>query len=104
MAAPRSAADQEAIARVAAELTNRMNAMSRELTDALEATRAETRRTRVFGELAGTIDLDEVLNRTLGAAGALPDVDAALINVIGPNDQPVTTAVGITPEEADEFS
>jgi diguanylate cyclase (GGDEF)-like protein len=58
----------------------------------------------MLGELAGTIDLDEVLNRTLNAAGALPGVDAALINVLGLDDEPVTTAVGITPEEANEYA
>jgi diguanylate cyclase (GGDEF)-like protein len=97
-------ADGTTIARVVDELTSRMDAMGRELTEALERTREESRRNRVLGELAGTIDLDEVLNRTLDAAGALPNVDAALINVLGPNDEPVTTAVGITPEEAEEYA
>ncbi len=78
--------------------------MGRELTEALERAREESRRNRVLGELAGTIDLDEVLNRTLDAAGALPGVDAALINVLGPDDEPVTAAVGITPEEAEEYA
>jgi diguanylate cyclase (GGDEF)-like protein len=99
-----AAPDEAAIARVVDELTGRMDSMSRELTEALDRTREESRRNRVLGELAGTIDLDEVLNRTLDAAGALPDVDAALISVIGPGDEPVTTAVGITPEEAEEYA
>jgi diguanylate cyclase (GGDEF)-like protein len=95
---------QEAISRVVEELTSRMDSMGRELAEALARTQEESRRNRVLGELAGTIDLDEVLNRTLDAAGALPGVDAALINVVGPDDEPVTTAVGITPEEAEEFA
>lgn len=98
------APDETAISRVVDELTSRMDAMGRELTEALERTREESRRNRVLGELAGTIDLDEVLNRTLDAAGALPGVDAALINVLGPDDEPVTTAVGISPEEAEEYA
>ena len=96
--------DDPAISRVVEELTSRMDAMGRELTEALERTREESRRNRVLGELAGTIDLDEVLNRTLDAAGALRGVDAALINVLGPDNEPVTTAVGITPEEAEEYA
>jgi diguanylate cyclase (GGDEF)-like protein len=99
-----AAPDEETVSRVVEELTARMDAMSRELTEALERTQEESRRNRMLGELAGTIDLDEVLNRTLDAAGALPGVDAALINVLGPDDEPVTTAVGITPEEAEEYA
>jgi diguanylate cyclase (GGDEF)-like protein len=96
--------DETAISRVVEELTSRMDRMGRELTEALERTQEESRRNRVLGELAGTIDLDEVLNRTLDAAGALRGVDAALINVLGADDEPVTTAVGITPEEAEEHA
>jgi diguanylate cyclase (GGDEF)-like protein len=97
-----AAPDEAAISRVVEELTNRMDVMGRELSEALERTQEESRRNRVLGELAGTIDLDEVLNRTLDAAGALESVDAALIDVRGPDGVPVTTAAGITPEEAEE--
>jgi diguanylate cyclase (GGDEF)-like protein len=100
----RPSVEETAISRVADELTARMDAMGRELSEALERTREENRRNRVLGELAGTIDLDEVLNRTLDAAGALQGVDAALINVLGPADEPVTTSIGITPDEAEEYA
>ena len=80
------AVPEEAISRVVEELTARMDSMGRELTDALARTQEESRRNRVLGELAGTIDLDEVLDRTLDAAGALPGVDAALVSVLGPDD------------------
>ena len=100
----RPPAGEVAVSRIVEELTSRMDTMGRELNAALERTREETRRTRVLGELAGTIDLDEVLNRMLDAAGAFPGVDAALINVIGPDDQPMTTAIGITSEEAEEYT
>ena len=43
--------------------------MVRELSHALERAQEEHRRTRVLGELGGSIDLDEVLTRTLEAAG-----------------------------------
>jgi diguanylate cyclase (GGDEF)-like protein len=80
-----------------------MEAMGRELADALEETREEARRSRSLGELGGTIDLDEVLNRTLDAAGALPGVDAALVTVAGPDDETVQAATGLSPEEAEEL-
>ena len=63
------------------ELESRMDAMVRELTDTIERTQHEGQRTRMLGELAGSIDLDEVLNRVLEAAGAIDGVDAALITV-----------------------
>jgi diguanylate cyclase (GGDEF)-like protein len=100
----RTAADETTISHVAEELTARMDAMGRELTEALERSREENRRNRVLGELAGTIDLDEVLNRTLDAAGALQGVDAALIHVLSSDDEPVTASVGITPEEAEDYA
>jgi diguanylate cyclase (GGDEF)-like protein len=95
---------EDDLARVVAELNGRMDSMGRELSEALARTQEETRRSRLLGELGGTIDLDEVLNRTLDAAGSLQGVDAALIHVIGPDDEPVTTAVGITPDEAHEYA
>jgi len=100
----RPAEDEAAVSKIVEELTSRMDTMGRELSEALERTREESRRNRILGELAGTIDLDEVLNRTLDAAGAFPGVDAALINVIGPDDEPVTTAIGISPDEAEEYA
>ena len=46
-------ADEAAVSRVVDELTARMDAMGRELSEALERTQEETRRSRVLGELAG---------------------------------------------------
>ena len=86
------------------DLERRMDEMGRELQDALEQTREESRRTRVLGELAGSIDLDEVLRRTLDAAGALPGADAALITVVGTDGEAHTASVGVTEAEADEHA
>ena len=56
----------------------------------------------MLGELGGSIDLDEVLTRTLEAAGALPGVDAALITVEGGRGgDPVVAALGLSAEEAE---
>jgi diguanylate cyclase (GGDEF)-like protein len=98
---PTTLADDR-LAAVVEDISTRMDEMRLELTESLERAREETRRSRVLGELGGTIDLDEVLNRTLDAAGALPGVDAALVNVLGPADEPITTAIGLSPEEAED--
>src|SRR3954462_10495648 len=57
-------------------LNQRMDELGRELAGALERGEEEGRRSRIFGELAGSIDLDEVLARALEAAAALDGADA----------------------------
>src|SRR6266576_2824231 len=87
---------------VVRELESRMDAMVRELTDTIERTQHEGQRTRMLGELAGSIDLDEVLNRVLEAAGAIDGVDAALITVAPPpGGEPIIAALGLSATEAE---
>jgi diguanylate cyclase (GGDEF)-like protein len=69
--------------------------MVRDLSEALERAQAESRRNRVLGELGGTIDLDEVLTRTLDATGALPGVDAAVVSVALEGDDPLVASQGL---------
>jgi diguanylate cyclase (GGDEF)-like protein len=83
------------IAGAMAALDSRMDSLVRDLSSALERAQEEGRRSRVLGELAGTIDLDEVLNRTLEAAGALPGVDAALVSVDAADGPPLTAVLGL---------
>jgi diguanylate cyclase (GGDEF)-like protein len=61
------------------------------------------RRSRHLGELAGSIDLDEVLTRVLEAAGATPGADAALVTVAGTGagTKPILAALGLSAEEAE---
>jgi hypothetical protein len=47
------------------EMNTRMEAMVKELTAAVERAEDESRRSQALAELGGTIDLDEVLARTL---------------------------------------
>jgi diguanylate cyclase (GGDEF)-like protein len=83
------------------ELESRMDTMVRELTDTIERTQHEGQRTRMLGELAGSIDLDEVLNRVLEAAGAIEGVEAALITVAPPpGGEPIVATLGLSAEEA----
>src|SRR4029453_5639471 len=73
----RRAADRR-LGAVVNELTARMDGMLRELHAAVDRTDDGDQRARILGELAGTIDLDEVLARVLEAAGAMRGVDAAM--------------------------
>jgi diguanylate cyclase (GGDEF)-like protein len=98
------ASAEERMARLVQDLDSRMADMGRELAEALDRAREETRRSRFLGELAGSIDLDDVLRRTLDAAGALPGADGALITIDAPDAEPVAAATGITEDEAAELT
>lgn len=86
---------EERLSALVGQLDQRMEAMVDNLSDALERTQEEHRRSRVFRELGVTIDLDEVLNRTLDVAGALGGVDAALVSVAVEDGEPLVASVGL---------
>jgi diguanylate cyclase (GGDEF)-like protein len=90
----------ERLAELVADMNSRMESMVSELSEALEHAQEEGRRNRMLGELAGTIDLDEVLTRTLDAAGAMPGVDAALARLETNGETPITATLGLTTDEA----
>src|SRR5437660_9344321 len=95
----------ERVAEVVAGLNARMDELGRELAGALERAEEEGRRSRIFGELAGSIDLDEVLSRTLEAAGALEGADAALIMLPDPQGgKPLVATLGLSVEEAERHA
>jgi diguanylate cyclase (GGDEF)-like protein len=99
-----SAAD-ERVAEVVASLNARMDELGRELAAALERAEEEGRRGRIFVELAGSIDLDEVLARALEAAGALRGADAALVMLPDPADgKPIVATLGLSVEEAERHA
>jgi diguanylate cyclase (GGDEF)-like protein len=101
----RSPRDDERLTQVVRELESRMDDMVRELTGALEQSQLEGRRTRMLGELAGSIDLDEVLTRVLEAAGSIDSVDAALVSLTPqPGGQPIVATLGLSAEEAERQS
>ena len=68
--------------------------MVRDLSEALERAQEESRRSRVLGELGGTIDLEEVVTRTLDAAGTMRGVDAVVVSV-GAGGEAFTAASGL---------
>jgi diguanylate cyclase (GGDEF)-like protein len=98
------AGTEERTADLLRDLEWRMEQMGLELSAALERAREETRRGRFLGDLAGSIDLEEVMRRTLDAAGAIPGADGALINVENGETGPVTASVGLSAEEIEEHS
>src|SRR5438876_1139423 len=95
----------ERVAEVVASLNARMDELGSELQGALERAEEEGRRSRIFGELTGSIDLDEVLSRALEAAGALGGADAALLML--PDTQggkPLVATLGLSVDEAERHA
>jgi diguanylate cyclase (GGDEF)-like protein len=92
----------EHFAQAVERLEARMDKMANELTGAVEQAQVEGRKNLQLGELAGTIDLDEVLTRVLQAAGAIPGADAALVTLTpAPGGQPIVATLGLSAEEAE---
>jgi diguanylate cyclase (GGDEF)-like protein len=90
---------------VVESLNTRMDELARELQGALERAEEEGRRSHVFSQLAGSIDLDEVLSRTLEAAGGLDGADAALVLLPNPEDgKPLVATLGLSVEEAERHA
>ena len=101
----RGSSADERVAEVVASLNTRMDELGRELQGALERAEEEGRRSRIFGQLAGSIDLDEVLSRTLETAGALRGADAALVLLPDPEEgKPVVATLGLSVEEAERHA
>jgi diguanylate cyclase (GGDEF)-like protein len=82
------------------ELNAHMESIVRELFELLERAQEENRRTRFLGELSGSIDLDEVLARTLEAARAIDGADAALVSIQESGNEPVVATAGLSAEDA----
>jgi predicted signal transduction protein with EAL and GGDEF domain len=89
------------VAELVDNLNTRIDELAKELAGAREQAEGELRRNRVLSDLGGSIDLDEVLTRTLEAATHATDSDAALVwigNAAGP---PLVATLGLTQEEAE---
>src|SRR6266540_2182820 len=98
----RSSDSDDRLTQVVRELEARMDEMVHELSGALEQSQLEGQRTQMLGELAGSIDLDEVLTRVLEAAGAVDGVDATLVTLSPqPGGEPIVATLGLTAEEAE---
>lgn len=101
----REASAEERVSAVVASLNARMDELGQELALALERAEEEGRRSQIFGELAGSIDLDEVLTRALEAAGSLRGADAALVMLPDPGEgKPIVATIGLSLEEAERHA
>jgi diguanylate cyclase (GGDEF)-like protein len=95
----------ERVADVVASLNARMDELGAELASALERAEEEGRRSRILGDLVGSIDLDDVLARILEAAGKLSGIDAALVMLSDAHGgKPVVATLGLSVEEAERHA
>jgi diguanylate cyclase (GGDEF)-like protein len=95
----RSSADArvaDAVSRLAAGMHETM----REFAEAVETAEATARAERFVGELAASLDVDEVMERTLEAAAAVPGVEGALIDTGSVDDAVASAVIGMPAEEA----
>jgi len=95
----------ERVSDVVRVLETRMDELGHELAGAVDRAEEEGRRSRFLGEIAGSIDLDEVLARTLEAAtGAVPDADAAVVRLESQEDGPMVAAHGLSADGAEAIT
>jgi diguanylate cyclase (GGDEF)-like protein len=92
---------QERLAFAMAQMNARLEALAQEIGGTIVHAEEEGRRNRTLVELGSSIDLDEVLSRTLEAAGAVPGADAALVSMRGPEGKPLVATLGLSSEEAE---
>jgi len=82
-------------------LNVRIDELAKALAGAREEAEGELRRNRVLSDLGGSIDLDEVLTRTLEAATHATDSDAALVWIGSASGPPMVATLGLSQEEAE---
>jgi diguanylate cyclase (GGDEF)-like protein len=88
------------LVRAVDEMRLKMDELSQDLSTALDRAERESRRNRLFGELGGSIDLEELMDRVLDAAIKIPGFDAAMIVVESEGGgAPTVVSRGMTPQE-----
>jgi diguanylate cyclase (GGDEF)-like protein len=95
-----SAAPPEELVRAVDEMRSKMDELAGELSEALERAEQESRRNRLFGELGGSIDLEELMDRVLDAAMEVPGFDAAMMVVERQDGAPAVVTRGMTADES----
>jgi diguanylate cyclase (GGDEF)-like protein len=88
------------VAAAVGDLNARMETMVLELQQALERASDEGKRNRFLGELTGSLDLDDVLTRTLEGALTITGADAAMLSIGEPNGTPLLATLGLSSDEA----
>ncbi len=105
LAAGARRARRETDARLEAALDRmgqRVDALSHDLAGSIERVQEDARRARALDALGRSLELDEVLARTVDAAGALPGVAAAVVRVADPDGPPLVAARGVATTSAAE--
>ena len=97
---PQSRPPDEELVRVMAEMRSKMDELAGGLSEALERAEQESRRNRLFGELGGSIDLEELMDRVLDAAMEIPGIDAAMMVVEKQDGAPVVATRGMSAQES----
>jgi len=85
-----------------ADVERRLDALAADFGGAVAEAEEHGRRSRLLGQISGTIDLDEVLGRALEAVAAVTGVDAAVIRVESSTEggAPIIAAIGFPDDEA----
>jgi diguanylate cyclase (GGDEF)-like protein len=90
------------VSAVVATLERRMDELAQELAGAVERAEEEGRRSRVLGDITGSINLDEVLSRTLEGARAVTGADAALVRLTSRGEEtPIVASIGVPADGAE---
>ena len=90
--------DRELV-RAMTEMRTKMDELAGGLSEALERAEQESRRNRLFGELGGSIDLDELMDRVLDAAMEIPGIEAAMMMVERQDGAPAVATRGMSSQE-----
>ena len=90
----------EQLVRAVDDMRVRMDSLARDLSEALDRAERESRRNRLFGELGGTVDLEELMDRVLDATMEIEGVDASMMMVEAQGGNPAVATRGMTAEEA----
>ena len=88
----------ERVSALTSRLEARLDEFARDLADATGQAEDERRWRPFLDEVAESVDLDEVLKRTLEAARRLPGADAALISLETQDGPPILAASGLPAE------
>ena len=94
----RNQADQR-VADAVQSLAAGMQETMREMAVAVESAQTASKADLFTGELAASLDLDEVTSRTLEAASLVPGVEAALLDAAAPDGARVNATVGMPAED-----
>jgi len=85
-----------------ADVERRLDSLAADFGGAVAEAEEQGRRSRLLGQITGTIDLDEVLGRALEAVAAVHGVDAAVVRVDSSTETgpPIIAAIGFPDDEA----